>query len=86
VVPSALLVRGDVLVLGEGDSVGADARLLRATSLRVQEASLTGESEAVLKDPARSVPRSRWATGATWSSRAPPSHREPDGPWSPPPA
>jgi Ca2+-transporting ATPase len=51
-VPSTQLVLGDVLVLGEGDSVGADARLLRAASLRVQEASLTGESEAVLKDPA----------------------------------
>ena len=49
-VPSAQLVRGDLLVLGEGDSVGADARLLQANSLRVQEASLTGESEAVLKD------------------------------------
>jgi magnesium-transporting ATPase (P-type) len=51
-VPSAQLVRGDLLVLGEGDSVGADARLLQAASLRVQEASLTGESEAVLKDAA----------------------------------
>ena len=51
-VPSAQLVRGDVLVLAEGDAVGADARLLQATSLRVQEASLTGESEAVLKDAA----------------------------------
>ena len=51
-VPSAQLVRGDVLVLGEGDAVGADARLVRASSLRVQEASLTGESEAVLKDVA----------------------------------
>ncbi len=51
-VPSAQLVRGDVLVLGEGDAVGADARLLQAASLRVQEASLTGESEAVLKDAA----------------------------------
>jgi P-type Ca2+ transporter type 2C len=49
-VPSATLVTGDVLVLAEGDAVGADARLLQATSLRVQEASLTGESEAVLKD------------------------------------
>jgi P-type Ca2+ transporter type 2C len=47
--PSAELVRGDVLVLGEGDAVGADARLVQATTLRVQEASLTGESEAVLK-------------------------------------
>lgn len=51
-VPSAGLVRGDVLVLGEGDAVGADARLLQAAALRVQEASLTGESEAVLKDAA----------------------------------
>ncbi len=45
------LVRGDILVLGEGDAVGADARLLEATALRVQEASLTGESQAVTKDP-----------------------------------
>jgi potassium/sodium efflux P-type ATPase len=51
-VPSAELVPGDLLVLGEGDAVGADARLVQAASLRVQEASLTGESEAVLKDTA----------------------------------
>ncbi|MDO9400040.1 MAG: cation-translocating P-type ATPase [Polaromonas sp.] len=51
-VPSAELVRGDLLVLGEGDAVGADARLVQATSLRIQEASLTGESEAVLKNAA----------------------------------
>ncbi|WP_369375707.1 cation-translocating P-type ATPase [Promicromonospora sp. Populi] len=51
-VRSAALVRGDVLVLAEGDAVGADARLLSATALRVQESSLTGESEAVLKDAA----------------------------------
>lgn len=51
-IPSAALVRGDVLMLGEGDAVGADARLVQAASLHVQESSLTGESEAVLKDPA----------------------------------
>ena len=51
-VPSAELVRGDVLVLTEGDAVGADARLLEATALRIQEASLTGESQAVTKNPA----------------------------------
>lgn len=50
-VPSAGLVRGDILVLGEGDAVGADARLVTATSLRVSEASLTGESEPVFKNP-----------------------------------
>ena len=51
-VPSVDLVLGDILVLAEGDAVGADARLIEATALRVQEASLTGESEAVLKDAA----------------------------------
>ncbi len=51
-VPSAELVLGDLLVLNEGDSVGADARLIDAATLRVQEASLTGESEAVLKSAA----------------------------------
>ena len=54
-VPSIELVVGDILVLAEGDSVGADARLIEATSLRLQEASLTGESEAVLKDAATLV-------------------------------
>ena len=48
-VPAADLVPGDVLVLGEGDAVAADARLISASSLQVQEASLTGESEAVTK-------------------------------------
>lgn len=48
-VPSAELVPGDLLQLSEGDRIGADARLLQANALRVQEASLTGESEAVLK-------------------------------------
>lgn len=51
-VPNAELVRGDLLILREGDSVGADARLAQTADLRVQEASLTGESEAVLKDAA----------------------------------
>ncbi len=50
--PSTELVPGDVLVLEEGDAVGADARLAMAATLRAHEASLTGESEAVLKDPA----------------------------------
>ena len=51
-IPSAELVPGDILLLQEGDAVGADGRLLLSASLRVKEASLTGESEAVLKDAA----------------------------------
>lgn len=49
---SAELVVGDMLVLSEGDAVGADARLMQTAALRVLEAPLTGESEAVLKKPA----------------------------------
>jgi P-type Ca2+ transporter type 2C len=51
-IPSVALVRGDLLVLGEGDAVGADARLAEAADLRMLEASLTGESESVIKHPA----------------------------------
>ena len=49
-VPAAEVVPGDVLVLAEGDAVAADGRLVEASALKVAEASLTGESEAVLKD------------------------------------
>ena len=49
-VPAADVVSGDVLLLAQGDAVAADGRLLDAASLTVAEASLTGESEPVLKD------------------------------------
>ena len=52
VVASRDLVPGDVMMLAEGDAVGADGRLLSATALRVAEAALTGESEPVGKTPA----------------------------------
>ena len=48
-IPAVELVPGDVLLLAEGDAVTADARLVESASLMVSEASLTGESEAVLK-------------------------------------
>ena len=50
-IPSHNLVPGDVLLLAEGDAVGADATLIEATDLYIQEAALTGESEAVHKTP-----------------------------------
>jgi len=49
-IPATGVVPGDLLALAEGDAVAADARLVEAASLTVAEASLTGESEAVLKD------------------------------------
>lgn len=43
-VPAADLVVGDVVLLGDGDMVPADLRLIESANLKVQEASLTGES------------------------------------------
>ncbi|WP_256298433.1 cation-translocating P-type ATPase [Haloarchaeobius salinus] len=48
-VPATELVPGDVLVLGEGDVVPADARLVETHSIEVDEAALTGESVPVSK-------------------------------------
>ncbi|MHB8793627.1 MAG: cation-translocating P-type ATPase [Thermoleophilia bacterium] len=43
------LVPGDIIVLQEGDNISADARLLQESELRVNAATLTGESEPVRK-------------------------------------
>ncbi len=43
------LVSGDILLLHEGDRVVADARIVKCDGLKVNEAILTGESEAVVK-------------------------------------
>ena len=48
-VASRNLVPGDIAVLAAGDRVPADARLLEAASLRINEAPLTGESLPVSK-------------------------------------
>ena len=45
------LVPGDIVLLKSGDRVPADLRLLETKSLQIQEAALTGESEAVSKSP-----------------------------------
>jgi Ca2+-transporting ATPase len=50
---SAELVPGDIILLEAGDAVPADARLIEAAALRVQEASLTGESLPVDKTTRR---------------------------------
>jgi Ca2+-transporting ATPase len=49
VIAAADVVPGDLLELEAGDQVAADARLVTASELRLQEASLTGESVAVEK-------------------------------------
>ncbi len=46
------LVPGDIVLLGEGDRVPADGRLVVSSNLQVEEAALTGESQAVFKNTA----------------------------------
>ncbi len=50
-IPGDQVVRGDILLLQSGARVVADARLLEAEALEVDEAALTGESLPVIKAP-----------------------------------
>jgi sodium/potassium-transporting ATPase subunit alpha len=49
-IPSREAVPGDIILLAEGDMIPADARLIESSLLKVNNASLTGESEARLRD------------------------------------
>ena len=50
-IPASGVVAGDILALEGGDLVAADARLMEAASLKCIESALTGESDAVTKQP-----------------------------------
>jgi Ca2+-transporting ATPase len=56
VVPSRELVPGDVVFMEAGNYVPADCRLVETASMRVEEASLTGESVPVEKQPDAALP------------------------------
>jgi Ca2+-transporting ATPase len=49
-VSSAEIVPGDLLLVEEGDTIPADARLIQSVALQTAEAALTGESLPVSKD------------------------------------
>lgn len=50
VVPANTLVPGDIVSLDAGDIIPADLRLVESSNLKIEEASLTGESVPVEKD------------------------------------
>jgi Ca2+-transporting ATPase len=49
-VPAAEVVPGDVVIVEEGDTIPADARLVRTAALQTAEGALTGESLPAAKD------------------------------------
>lgn len=55
-IDSEELVVGDVVLLKAGDKVPADGRIIEAKNLKINEASLTGESQAVEKKADNTLP------------------------------
>lgn len=51
-IPASELVPGDIILIEEGDTIPADARVIQSTALRTAEAALTGESLPVAKHTA----------------------------------
>jgi Ca2+-transporting ATPase len=49
-VPATDVVPGDIVLIEEGDTIPADARVIESTALQTAEAALTGESLPVMKE------------------------------------
>jgi P-type E1-E2 ATPase len=48
-IPSREVVPGDIILIEQGNVIGADVRLFEVTNLQIDEAMLTGESEPITK-------------------------------------
>jgi len=51
-IPAVEIVPGDIIVVEEGDTIAADARLIKSVALQTAESALTGESLPVEKEVA----------------------------------
>ena len=50
VISAAELVRGDIVLIKEGDSIPADVRIITSNEMKVDNSSLTGETEELVRD------------------------------------
>jgi hypothetical protein len=71
-IDAAELVPGDIVGIEAGEQVPADIRLIEAEGLQVEEAGLTGESDAVTKSTDPVAEDAGSVTGPTWCSWARP--------------
>jgi Ca2+-transporting ATPase len=71
-IPARELVPGDIVLLEAGNYIPADVRLVESVNLKIDEASLTGESHPVEKDAAlvldKEVPIGDWRNTAFMST------------------
>ncbi len=61
-ISAKLLVPGDIILMEAGNIVPADVRVIETANLKIQEATLTGESEAIDKKP-QALPRAEIPLG-----------------------
>jgi Ca2+-transporting ATPase len=66
-IPAAELVPGDLILVGEGDRVPADAVMLEGDPILADESILTGESAPVAKLPAAKGAKVEWDKGGEGS-------------------
>jgi len=57
-IESSTLVPGDIVIIDTGDYIPADIRIIESINLKIDEASLTGESMPVTKDAAAILEKS----------------------------
>lgn len=49
--PASKIVPGDIVRIANGQNIPADVIILQSEEMKVSNASLTGESEELLRDP-----------------------------------
>lgn len=81
-IPADEVVPGDVVVLGSGDLIPADLRIIETDRLQVDESALTGESVPVAKDREPVSAETPVAERTNMGTREPPLQRAPGGAWS----